>query len=114
MVLGIQIIGILFSAFMIYYTYLHFKKNQFTAKETSFWILLWVAFLAVTLYPQMLDPIVSSLRLARTLDLFVILGFMFLIAAVVYSYTIVRMNQKRIDDIVREVAHERAQEPKNK
>ena len=97
---------------MLYYTYLHFKKKQFTAKEAGFWIILWLAFLGVTLFPQILDPIVSSLRLARTLDLFVILGFMFLIATIVYTYTIVRMNQKRIDDIVRQVAHDKAKEPK--
>tara|TARA_Y100000310_G_scaffold94401_1_gene92011 strand:+ start:11242 stop:11586 length:345 start_codon:yes stop_codon:yes gene_type:complete len=104
MIIGIQIIGILFSLFMIYYTFIHYKKNEFTVKESVFWFVIWTLFLFLTLVPQILDPVISTLRIARTLDLFVILGFMFLIGCVIYTYGLVRINQKRLDGIVRKVA----------
>lgn len=107
MILGVQIIGMLFAFFMVYYTFLHYKRKEITFKECSAWILLWVLFLIVALFPQILDPIVKSLSLARTMDFFIILGFMFLIGALFYTYTIVRINQNKLEEIVRKIAIER-------
>ncbi len=104
MILGVQILGVLFSLFMMYYTFLHYKKKEFTVKESGFWFLVWIAFLIVALFPQLLDPILSTLKIARTLDFLIIVGFMFIIATIIYIYSIVRINQKMIDSIVRKVA----------
>jgi len=107
MVLGIQILGTLFGIFMLYYTFLHYKRNEITVKEYSFWVLLWVLFIIVAVFPQVLDPIVESLNLVRTMDFFIILGFMFLIGSLFYTYTIVRKNQNKLEEIVRKIAIER-------
>ena len=64
-------------------------------------------FAIVAIFPEILDPIVASLSLARTMDLFIILGFMFLIFAVFYTYSIVRCNQRRLEELVRKIALER-------
>lgn len=103
-ILGIQILGILFAIFMLYYTFLQKKRKDFTTKEYSFWVILWTIFLIVTIFPGLLDPIVKSLSLARTMDFFIILGFMFLIGSIFYTYTLVRKNQKKLEEIVRKVA----------
>jgi len=103
-ILGIQILGLLFGVFMLYYTFLQRKRNDFTTKEYSFWVILWIIFLMVTIFPGLLDPIVKSLSLARTMDFFIILGFMFLIGSIFYTYTIVRKNQKKLEEIVRKIA----------
>jgi|TARA_B100001971_G_C18068658_1_gene471864 hypothetical protein len=102
--LGIQILGGFFGAFMAYYTFLHYKRKEITLKEYSFWIVLWFTFLAVTIMPRLLDPVVKTLNLARTMDFFIILGFMFLIGTIFYTYLLVRKNQKRLENIVRKVA----------
>jgi len=107
MVLGIQILGFLFGAFMIYYTFLHYKRKELTVKEYSFWLVLWILFIIVAIFPQILDPIVKSLNLVRTMDFFIILGFMFLIGSLFYTYTIVRKNQNKLEEIVRKIAIER-------
>ncbi len=104
MILGIQLFGVLFAIFMIYYTFLHYKRKEITVKEYSFWILLWISFFVVTVAPNILDPIIASLSLARTMDLFIILGFVFLIGALFYTYTLVRINQNRLEEIVRKIA----------
>tara|TARA_B100000315_G_C14034901_1_gene344864 strand:+ start:91 stop:444 length:354 start_codon:yes stop_codon:yes gene_type:complete len=113
-ILGIQILGLLFGVFMIYYTFLHHKRKELTIKEYSFWIILWIVFIVVALFPQILDPIVRSLSLARTMDFFIILGFMFMIGSIFYTYLIVRKNQKRLEEIVRKVAIDKAEKPENK
>jgi hypothetical protein len=114
MILGIQLIGILFGIFMLYYTYVHYKRKEFTVKEGGFWISMWVIFIVITLFPQIFDPIVKTLRLVRAMDLFVILGFMFLIGIIFYIYTLVRINQTRLDDMVRRLALKTAKKKKKK
>ena len=104
MVLGIQIAGLLFGFFMIYYSFLHYKRKQFTAKEFGFWIVSWSIFIVIALFPYILDPIVRTLNFARTLDLLIISGFLFLIASIFYTYTLTRKTQRQVETIVRETA----------
>ncbi len=106
-ILGIQIVGILFGGFMLYYTFLNLKRHELTGKEYGAWTLLWAVFLLVAVVPQILEPIVKSLSLARTMDFFIILGFLFLFGTSFYTYLLVRKNQKRIEEIVRKVALEK-------
>ena len=106
-ILGIQILGVLFGFFMMYYTFLQYKRKEFTVKEYSFWFLFWAAFVAVTLFPQVLDPILTTLNIGRTLDLFIIGGFLFIVFIVFYTYTLVRKNQKKLEEVVRKTALKR-------
>ncbi|MCH8003349.1 MAG: DUF2304 domain-containing protein [Nanoarchaeota archaeon] len=106
-ILGIQILGILFGFFMMYYTFLQHKRKEFTIKEYSFWFLFWGAFVIITLFPQILDPLLSTLNIARTLDFFIIAGFLFTMFVVFYTYTIVRKNQRKLEKVVRSIAIKR-------
>ena len=103
-ILGIQIAGFLFGLFMTYYSFLNYKRKQFTTKEFGFWISIWVLFVLIVLVPSILDPIVKTFGFLRTLDLLIISGFLFLIAAIFYTYTLTRKNQKQLETIVREIA----------
>ena len=103
-ILGIQILGSLFGLFMIYYSFINYKRRQFTAKEFTFWLSLWIIFILVALFPFLLDPIVKSVGFLRALDLLTISGFIFLIAAIFYTYTLTRKNQKQLEEIVRIIA----------
>jgi len=103
-ILGIQILGVLFGFFMMYYTFLQHKRKEFTIKEYGFWFIFWAGFVIITLFPQILDPVLLTLNIGRTLDFFIIAGFLFLIFVVFYTYTIVRKNQKKLEEIVRQIA----------
>lgn len=105
--LGIQILGTLFGLFMIYYVFLHRKRKELTIKEYSFWVALWVLFIILTLFPWLLNPFVKSIGFARTMDFFIVTGFMFLIGSLFYIYLLVRGNQKRLEEIVRKIAFEK-------
>jgi len=58
-------------------------------------------------FPTTLDFIVEKLSLTRAMDLFIIAGFMVMIAIFFYTYTLVRINQKKIEFIVRKVAKQK-------
>ena len=104
MLLGIQIIGLLFGLFMLYLTFLHQKRDEFTVKEGGFWAMIWIVFITLTLFPQIFDPFIKRMRFARMLDFLVVAGFMFLTGIMFYIYSIVRINQNRIEEVVRNVA----------
>ena len=108
MPLSIQVFGLVFSVFMLYVSFLYYKKKEFTLTEWGFWTVFSVAFAAVSVFPQALDPVVATFNLSRKLDMFIILGFMFLIAATFYTYTVTRRTDRRMEEIVRNLAIERA------
>ncbi len=104
MVLGVQVAGALFGVFMMYYTFLKFKRKEFSSAEYLCWMVLWVAFVAASLFPNWLNPIVKSLSFARTFDFLVIVGFLFVIGMTFYTYTIVNKSRKQVEELVRTIA----------
>ncbi len=105
MVLGIQILGLLFGLFMVYITFLSGKRREFTTKEGGFWIIVWVLFMLIAFFPNSLDFLIKGvLKLQRPLDFFIIAGFMFMIGFIFYSYTLIRKNQRKMEEIVRKMA----------
>jgi hypothetical protein len=104
MVLGIQIAGFLFGLFFLYYSFINYKKKEFTAKEFAFWIAAWAAFIVIAIFPAVLDPIVEYGGFFRALDVLIVTGFLFLITAAFYTYTLTRKTQKQVESIVRAVA----------
>lgn len=104
MVIGIQIAGFLFGLFFLYYTFINYKRKEFTGKEFAFWVITWIAVIIIAFFPSLLDPIVRYGGFFRALDVLVVSGFLFLIAAIFYTYTIARKNQKQMETIVRAMA----------
>ena len=104
MAIGIQIAGFLFGLFMIYYSFLNYKRKEFTVREFGFWVLIWILLIIAALFPYALEPIVKTFGFLRALDLLVISGFLFLILAIFYTYTVTRKTQRQLEAIVRELA----------
>lgn len=110
MLLGIQIAGVLFALFMLYITFLHRKRKEFTINEAGFWAIAWMGFIILVLFPHFFDFIIKDVfDFARTFDFFIVAGFMFVIGAIFYTYTVLRKTQKKVDTIVRKIAIEKAE-----
>ena len=103
-ILGIQIAGFLFGLFFLYYSFLNYKRREFTAKEFTFWVFAWGIFILISVFPSILDPIVRIGGFFRALDVLIVSGFLFLIAAIFYIYTLTRKTQKQVESIVRSIA----------
>ena len=108
LIIGIQILGMLFAVFMSYLTFLHFRKKEFTTKETIFWLGVWIIFLTISIFPTGLDFIIKNwLSFNRRLDFFIVIGFMFVIGVIFYIYTIIRKVQNKVENLVRKIALEK-------
>ena len=104
MVFGIQVIGIIFSIALMYFTFLNYKRNEMNSAEFVFWEALWVIFAYVVLVPYSLSFIADTLHLVRLMDLFTISALMFLIVLTYYNYTMNMHTRKKIEQIVRAIA----------
>ncbi|PIO03280.1 hypothetical protein COT48_05575 [Candidatus Woesearchaeota archaeon CG08_land_8_20_14_0_20_47_9] len=112
MIIGVQLLGVLFGLMMLYVTFIQHKRRELTFNEWGFWSLLSCVFIVFSLAPGLLDPLVESLEFGRTMDLFTIMGFMFLVGSLFYTYTIVRTDQKRFEELVRALAIRRVKREK--
>ncbi len=108
MLLGIQIVGVLFGLIMLYTTFLHGKRKEFTSKEGLFWIIAWIAFSLLVIFPNALDFISKDiLNIGRTLDFLIIIGFGFLVGISFHNYLIVRKTENKVEKLVRKIALEK-------
>ncbi|MEK6943327.1 MAG: DUF2304 domain-containing protein [Nanoarchaeota archaeon] len=99
-----QTLGLMFGIFMMYYTFLNYKRKQFTGNEFAFWTILWIIFISIAMFPAMLDPLLPLTGALRALDLLTIVGFAFLMLSVFYNYTLTRRNQRQLEAIVSSMA----------
>ena len=104
MVLGIQILGIVLGFFLLYFTFLHYKRREFMAGELIFWSVIWILFMYLVLFPYTLTFIAESLNLVRVMDLFTIAGIMFLVVLTFYSYMINVHLRRKLEQVVRAIA----------
>ena len=102
----IQFLGTLFGIFMIYFTFLKFKRRELTKSEFLIWFIGWVIFIIIATIPTVLDPVVDKFNFYRRLDFFIVIGFFTLLGLCFYNYSIVKKSQKKIEGVVRKIAIE--------
>lgn len=104
MVSGIQLLGVIFGLALSYFTFLCYKRGEFTKRETIGWELLWVIFVLVTMFPEKIAVYSRNLGAIRPLDLFVILGFIIVLSISFYTYVNVDRLRKSFEKTIRELA----------
>ena len=102
--IGIQIISITFTLIVLYFTYLHFRRKDFSGKEFLFWIVIWIGFLGVCLFPGYVSPHVQSLGFARLMDFVIVIALVLIFGVLFHNYFVVRKMEKRIEALVRKLA----------
>jgi len=104
MILGVQILGILFGLFMAYLSFLHYKRREFKKKQFLFWEIIWIGFILIVIFPKITSGIIYELGIARTLDFLTILGFMFIIFLSFYNYAALNKFKRKLEEKIREDA----------
>ncbi len=104
MILGLQIIGILFSLIMVYFALLHYKKGHLNGMEISSWILIWVLVIFVVIFPEVVRIYANSFAVSRVLDLLIAGAFVVVFIMVASSYVRASQLEKRIEELVRKLA----------
>ncbi len=112
-IVGIQVVAVLFAGFMLYMTYLHQRRNEFSTKESLFWFGTWIIFLLLVIFPTTLDFFIKGvLGFARKLDFFIVLGFLFLLGILFHTYLVTRKTQNKLEQLVRKIAIDREEQSK--
>jgi len=104
MILGVQILGIIFGLLMIYFSFLHYKRQEFGKLQFLFWEILWLSFIIVVIFPKITHNLIHQLGLARTMDFLTILGLMFITFMVLYNYFALNKIKQKLEEKVREEA----------
>jgi hypothetical protein len=102
--LGIQLVALLFGATVLYLSFVHLKRKEFTLLDFVIWGVAGLAFLLMTLFPHSVDPLVRSLALFDTMQLIMIAGMAFLTVLVFFLYHAVRRNQQKLEKLVTSLA----------
>lgn len=104
MLAGIQLLGIIFSLFMIYLAYVYYKRKNYGLRSFLIWLCVWLAALFLVSLPKTVYGVMQLLQIERTADFIVIMGFAFFSVITFYIYTIVKKNNYKIEQLVRQLA----------
>lgn len=104
MILGLQIIALVFALIMTYFAYLHYRRGEISGFEISFWFVAWLGAIFVVLFPAVVSTWSQKIAISRAFDLAVIGGFVFVIPLVYLSYVRTRRLEKKLEEYVRKEA----------
>ena len=104
MIIALQLIGILFALIMIYLTFLYFKRGEYDVRGFITWLIIWMGFMVLAAFPSAVYGIMSELQIQRTVDFFVIGGFLVFSVLLFRTYAITKSNQKQVEKLVRNFA----------
>jgi len=112
--LGIQVISISFALFMLYITFLQFKRNNLNGKEFGFWVSVWLIFIFFALVPKVFTPLLARIFIARAMDIIMIGAFMILAYLGFQNHIGVKGLQKQIQGLVRKEAIKKTKQSESK
>lgn len=100
----IQLVGIIFGAAMLYFTFVKFKRKELNDLEFVTWFIGWIILIIVAIVPSILDAIIAPLNFYRRLDFFVVIGFFVLLGLGFYNYSVVKKMEIKLVQLVRQEA----------
>ena len=103
-IIGVQLILLFFGLFMLYVSFVYWKRKAFTDGTFAVWVLVWVVFLLFSLFPKILEPLLRELFFVRAMDFGMIVAFM------VLTYLTIENNvrMKRYEDNLEKLIRRRA------
>ncbi len=104
MIIGLQIIAILFALFMIYFAQIHFRRKEIGKIEFISWLIIWMVTIFVVAVPETLRAFAKNFAVTRLFDLMVVGGFILVIFLAASSYLGVRKLERKFEDLIRKEA----------
>lgn len=101
MIIGLQIIALLFSFSMIYFALINYKRKEINRLEMGAWTTVWVAVFFVTVFPELLRTLSMRFFITRLFDLMIVGGFILVIALVSIMYLKVKRMEKSVVEFIR-------------
>jgi hypothetical protein len=102
MILGLQIIAIIFAFLMIYFAVLHRRRGELDRAEIISWVTIWVITIFIVVFPEILRTFAKTFFITRLFDLIIVGGFILVIAMLARTYVRARRLEKKLEDYVRQ------------
>ena len=114
MILGLQIIAILFAFAMIYFAVLHRRRGEIDRTEIILWVVIWIATIIIVVFPELLRRFAQTFFITRLFDFMVVGGFVLVMAMVARTYVGTKRMEKKLEEYVRREALKNAKKKKKK
>ncbi len=101
MIIGLQIIAIIFALTMIYFATLNFKRREIEATELFSWVIIWIVTIFVVIFPNILRNFAQRFSVTRLFDLMVVAGFIVVISMSASVYMKTKRLEKKMEEMVR-------------
>jgi hypothetical protein len=101
----IQLIGIAYGAGMLYLAFDSWKRHHLTRGDFYIWSAAWLGFIFALMFTDWINKFRLVLGIGGgPIPFFTIAGFMFLTGIVFYLYQKVRINSRKLEKIVQQIA----------
>jgi hypothetical protein len=107
MVLALQVVGIMFMVFMLYLTFLFYKRNNYGKKSFAIWVAVWLGGAFLLLFPQWFATVTEQLRFSRVTDFYIAMAIMFFGIVTFFNFVNVKRQERQVEKLVREFALEK-------
>ncbi|MBU0572826.1 DUF2304 domain-containing protein [Patescibacteria group bacterium] len=101
MILGLQIIAIIFAFLMIYFAILHRRRGELDRTEIISWVTIWAVTIFIVIFPEILRTFAKTFFITRLFDLMIVGGFVLVIGMVTRTYVSTKRMEKKLEDYVR-------------
>ena len=102
--ISVQILAILFVLWMTYFTFLHFRRKEFTFWEYAFWQAVWLGLAVVVIFPKSTSFITRTFGFYRALDFLTVGAIVILLGVTFRNYVLLRRLQRQLEDTIRKLA----------
>ena len=104
MIIGLQIIAILFSLTMVYFAVLNYKRGEINGTEIVGWMIIWIGTIIIVVFPELLRTFAKTFLFARVFDMMVVGALILVILIVSSAYMRTKRNEKKLEDLVRKLS----------
>lgn len=106
-IINLQMVLLLFAILMTYSLFLHWKKKNISNKFFFSWLIIFLVFVFLALFPKILEPLMRELFIVRVMDLGMIGTFMILTYVTIENNIKIKNLEKTIEKLVRKIAIKR-------
>ena len=103
-IITLQIVLLGFALLMTYSLFLHWKKKNISSKFFFTWLVIFIVFIFMAMFPKILEPIMKELFIVRVMDLGMIGTFMILTYITIENNIKIKNLEKTIEKLVRKIS----------
>ena len=104
MISGIQALVILFGIGLLYLSYVYYRRKDFTLPDFSLWVVIIIGGMVPILFPDSFQFLLTPLTIYSVFDLLTVGGLVVLFAITFRIYKVTRQNERKVDEVVRNLA----------